>query len=187
MQDSRNDLCRHIEKLRRYAHALVGNSAEADELIHNCLSRALSRIGSGTTAYDLQEYLFSILHEVRTEHLRVSRMLGENDTALAVTRIVEPRFDRRDFPAALAGLPEETRRVVLLVGFAGFGYQGAANVLGVSVKTVMARLAIGREALRRTMMRDGARKGVNNLLYFRSRKASLTRSASAPNASVASS
>lgn len=186
MQDPRSGLCRHIEKLRRYAHALVGNPAEADDLIHDSLTRALTRIGLGGATLDLQEYLFSIFHEVRTEHLRVSRALGGNDAAAAVTRIAKIRCDRRDFPAALAALPEEIRRIVLLVGFAGFGYEGAATVLGVSVKTVMSRLAVGRETLRRTIMRASGQNG-SDFVYFPSRNALLARSACAPGASVASS
>ena len=40
-----NEILEHIPGLRRYARALTGNSAEADDLVQESLSRALTRCG----------------------------------------------------------------------------------------------------------------------------------------------
>lgn len=165
MENPHGGLCNDIEKLRRYAHALVGDAIEADELVHKSLSRALERVGTDDTVQDLQAYLFTILHEVRTEQLCGSP--GTDDTTafsvLNLTLIAPAhgtnRPERRDLVGALASLPEQLRQVVLLVGFAGFGYAGAASVLGIPEVAVMARLSRGREALRRAMIRNRAASG----------------------------
>jgi RNA polymerase sigma-70 factor (ECF subfamily) len=50
---------------------------------------------------------------------------------------------------ALGQLPEEQRRVVLLVALEGLSYQEVAAVMDVPVGTVMSRLSRGRDRLRR--------------------------------------
>ena len=52
---------------------------------------------------------------------------------------------------AFAALPEEQRTVLLLVGVEDLSYQEAARVLGVPIGTVMSRLSLVRQHLRRSM------------------------------------
>jgi DNA-directed RNA polymerase specialized sigma24 family protein len=82
---------RHIVDLRRYAHALVGSSTEADELVQECLVRALARQYFWTRIRDLRAYLFSIMHNAYVDRLATQRRQGisvEIDEALP--RLSEP-------------------------------------------------------------------------------------------------
>jgi hypothetical protein len=57
-------------------------------------------------------------------------------------------LELRDLERALAGLPEEQRSVVLLVGLDGMKYEDAAAVVNSPIGTVRSRIARGRENLR---------------------------------------
>ena len=61
----------------------------------------------------------------------------------------------RGLARALAQLPEDQRRVVLLVGLEEMSYAEAARVLGVPIGTVMSRLSRGRDRLRGLMSGEG--------------------------------
>ena len=60
------DLQRQIEalipRLRRYARALVHDSVAADDLVQDCLARAIAKIHLWQEGSDLRAWLFTILH-----------------------------------------------------------------------------------------------------------------------------
>jgi DNA-directed RNA polymerase specialized sigma24 family protein len=55
----------------------------------------------------------------------------------------------RDFDRALARIPAEQRRVILLIGLEGITYEEAAAILDVPIGTIRSRLSRGRESLRK--------------------------------------
>jgi RNA polymerase sigma-70 factor (ECF subfamily) len=152
----------HLGALRRYARALLGSAADADDLVQECLTRALARTSLWRPVRNMRAYLFTILHNVHADRIsRRNRALdvvpldGATATAAATHPATPPsqygRLELRDLAAALTRLPEEQRQVVLLVGLEGMSYQEVATVLDVPVGTVMSRLSRGREALRQLM------------------------------------
>ncbi len=168
---------RHILDLRRYARALISNPHDAEELVQECLTRALARRHFWQAIRDPRAYLFTILHNVHVDRLAARRRAGTQvDLDTVVTYLSHPAsqpaaLELRDLQRGLAQLPDEQREVVLLIGLEGMSYQEAAAVLQVPLGTVMSRLSRGREALRRSM--DGER-----------RPAPLRRQAGAPPSSL---
>lgn len=148
------DIVEHIGALRRYSRALVGNRADADDLVQECLTRVLAQMRAWREVRDLRAYLFTTLHNVFVDNGRRRKSAGtEVPIEDASARLVVPatqsiRLEVRDMIAALGELPREQREVVLLVGMEGMSYIEAAQVLGVPIGTVMSRLSRGREALR---------------------------------------
>lgn len=55
----------------------------------------------------------------------------------------------RDFDRALARIPAEQRRVILLIGLEGITYEEAAAIHDVPIATIRSRLSRGRESLRK--------------------------------------
>lgn len=53
-----------IPRLRRYARALTGNRAQADDLIQECLARAWERLSLWRRACDLRAGWFAMLRHV---------------------------------------------------------------------------------------------------------------------------
>lgn len=148
------DIVEHIGALRRYSRALVGNRADADDLVQECLTRVLAQMRAWREVRDLRAYLFTTLHNVFVDNGRRKKAAGtEVPIEDASARLVIPatqsiRLEVRDMVNALGELPREQREVVLLVGMEGMSYIEAAQVLGVPIGTVMSRLSRGREALR---------------------------------------
>ena len=142
----------HIPGLRRYAYALVRDRERADDLVQDCLARALSRRHLWRPG-NLRGWLFRILHNVYVND--VARAAIRPD-ATALDSVAEPSIEPtqddvvyfRRVATRLAELPADQREVLLLVGLEGFAYEEAARVLGVPVGTIMSRLSRGRRRLR---------------------------------------
>lgn len=159
--DSRAILA-ELPRLRRYARALVGDRAAADDLVQDTLERAWTRAAQRRPGSELRPWLLSIMHNLRVDQLRrpgLSTSPMEDEYLEAPTRARQTDgLEIRDLESALARLPEEQRAVVLLIALEEMSYQEVANALGVAIGTVMSRLARGRERLR--LMLDGKQPGV---------------------------
>jgi len=155
------DICRKIEeeipRLRRYARALTRDINAADDLVQDCLTRALSKVHLWQTGTDLRAWLFTILHNQYVNHVRRAvregSAVGLSDSEPLLTSAPNQgkRLELRDLERAIAKLPEEQRSVLLLVGLEGMRYEEVAAVLDVPVGTIRSRLSRGREMLRQLM------------------------------------
>lgn len=155
MRDDEVRLELYIPALRRYAWALTRHRDEADDLVQDCLERALSRGATRRRDGNLRAWLFSILHNVfvsgrRKASLRRTSTLDEAPEP-AVDGGQEGRVAMNDLLAALDTLPEEQRAVLLLVSVEDLSYEAAAAALGVPIGTIMSRLSRARERLRRAV------------------------------------
>jgi len=143
-----------IPRLTRYARVLTRDQAAADDLVQECLTRALGKIHLWEQGTDLRAWLFTILHHQHVSHTRrdarqrASLGLQKNLS----TKILAPnqtvQLELRDLERAIAQLPEEQRSVILLVGLNGMRYDEAAAVVDLPVGTVRSRVSRGRESLR---------------------------------------
>lgn len=145
-------LLTELPRLRRYARALVGERAAADDLVQDTLERAWSRVAQWRQGSDLRAWLFSIMHNLRVDQLRrpgLNTLSMEYDDCPVPSRATQgDRLELVDLDAALARLPEEQRAVLLLVAIEEMRYDEVAATLGIPVGTVMSRLSRGRERLR---------------------------------------
>lgn len=158
----------HIPALRRFAWALLRDHAAADDLVQDCLERAVSRWHLRRHDGSPKPWLFAILHNLFLSGRRSASRRGtalplddEGEDGMALTDPVasaasEQGLVWRDTLAALAALPEEQRAVLLLVGVEDFSYEEAARLTGTPIGTVMSRLFRGRERLRRLLEGDEA-------------------------------
>lgn len=143
-----------IPRLRRYARALTHDAVVADDLVQDCLSRALGKFHLWEQGTDLRAWLFTILHNqhvsLRRRELRERAGIDVQTPGprLAFAPDQDKRLELRDLGRALAKLPAEQRAVILLVGLEGMRYEEAASVVNLPVGTVRSRVARGREALR---------------------------------------
>jgi RNA polymerase sigma-70 factor (ECF subfamily) len=142
-----------IPGLRRYARALSGDVTLADDLVQDCLERALSRLSLWRRDGNLRAWLFTILRHVWIDELRRRKVRPEQggmDDVMDSVAASPNQMDRlsvRDLGAALALLAPEQRETVLLVGLEGMSYAEVAVVTDVPIGTVMSRLKRGRDRL----------------------------------------
>jgi RNA polymerase sigma-70 factor (ECF subfamily) len=153
--DTYHDIEAEIPRLRRYARALTRDVVSADDLVQDCLTRALGKLHLWQEGSDLRAWLFTILHNQYVNHIRRAvregAAVGLNETEPMLSRAPQQgsRLELRDLERAIAQLPEEQRSVILLVGLEGMRYEEVAVILDVPVGTIRSRLSRGREALRR--------------------------------------
>ena len=152
-----NALTAQLPALRRYATALVGNRAAADDLVQDCIERALRQSAKLAQIERISGWLRAILHNVHIDDLRRKYRQGgkvdladAEDSAVLATSPGDPTA-ALDLERALAGLSFEHRQVLLLIGLEGLNYREAADELNIPMGTVMSRLARARERLRHAM------------------------------------
>lgn len=142
-----------IPALRRYARALCRDPGQADDLVQECLARAVGRRKLWIGHRGMRPWLFSIMHNTFVDELRrqsASRYdsgAAVDPQSLASDQNAELLCTLSDFEQALYRLAAEQREVLLLVGLEQMSYRQVAKLIGVPVGTVMSRLARARERL----------------------------------------
>ena len=159
-----NDMLLQIEPvipaLRRYARALVRNHAAADDLVQDCLERAVGHWDQRRDRDNPRPWLFAILHNLATSQFRRAATrgqhvsideAGEHETRQNASQ--EQTLMYQDVMRKLAKLPDEQRAVLLLIAVEDLSYAEAATVLNIPVGTVMSRLSRAREKLQQELER----------------------------------
>jgi RNA polymerase sigma-70 factor (ECF subfamily) len=152
-----------IPALRRYAGALTRDPAEADDLVQDCLERAVARWSQRRDGGDARTWLFTILHNLFVSRVRQRARRGihtpiedASEAALVQAPAQEHVVRHRELMKAVAALPPDQKSVLLLVTLEDMSYAAVSQVLGVPVGTVMSRLSRARERLRLELGGEGA-------------------------------
>jgi RNA polymerase sigma factor (sigma-70 family) len=163
-----------IPALRRYARALVRNRATADDLVQDCLERAVRRWHQHRDG-EVRAWLFSILHNLAVDQFRKVAARGRHvaidetsEDGFGEAAAQEHRLMYQDVLNKLARLPEEQRAVLLLVAVEDLSYADAAKALNIPVGTVMSRLSRARERLQQEI--EGVTETPGNVVPIRSVK-----------------
>ncbi len=157
MSDIRHLIVDQIPHLRRYARALVGDRAQADDLVQDCLERAWSRTHLWTVGTNIRAWLFTILHNLHLNAARKQRNtpghvpLGAGAADPPVRPTQEDGLAVENMWQAFSSLPEPQRAALLLITVEEMSYEEAAAVLGIPMGTLMSRIHRGRERLRALM------------------------------------
>jgi len=143
-----------VPALRRYARALTGNPDRADDLVQDCLERAIRKHALFRPLGPVQAWLFRILLNLYRNELRRLRRQGETVPieALPAEPALAPaqpgRLALAEMARAIQALPAEQREALMLVALEGMAYEEAAAILGIPKGTLMSRLGRARAALR---------------------------------------
>ncbi|MCF4128250.1 sigma-70 family RNA polymerase sigma factor [Methylobacterium sp. SyP6R] len=154
MLRKRPDVLDLLVPLRRYARSLTRDSAQADDLVHDTLVRALERQGSLRPGTNLRTWLMTVLHNAFIDDQRRRKVEARYADALghiveeATPPAQEGHVRLAQVREAFGRLPAEQREALHLVTIEGLAYQEAADVLGIPIGTLMSRLGRARAALR---------------------------------------
>jgi len=144
-----------IPRLRRYARALVGDRATADDLVQDTLERAWAKLHLYRRGTDLRAWLFTVMHNVHVNRVRAARITDPLEDEMPELAQRAPQGDAllvRDLDRAITRLPAEQRAVLLLVTLEEMSYEQVAGALGIPIGTVMSRLSRARDKLRAMML-----------------------------------
>jgi RNA polymerase sigma-70 factor (ECF subfamily) len=144
-----------LPRLRRFAHGLSRNSADADDLTQATIERALRSRDQWQAGTRLDSWSYRIMRNLwidtaRSQSRRAVREAPEEE-GLAVGEdprdAMDAAVDLRRIMSAMSRLPDEQREIVALILVEGFGYREVSEMLGLPIGTVSSRLVRGRTAL----------------------------------------
>lgn len=158
-------IAREIPHLRRYARGLLKDADSADDLVQDCLERALRKRHLWRRHGSLRSWLFRIVFTqylnggAKRTRARATVSLDDKEIAhghaagMGSLTLVQPASQEShteavEVLAALSHLDRDQRAAILLVGVEGMAYDEAADALGIPIGTLRSRLWRGREALR---------------------------------------
>jgi len=154
----KRDLIERIEieipYLRRFARSLARDAELADDLVQDCMVRALGNLDSWQQGTNLRAWLITILRNKFYNDCRKTKreriVLAEHN--LSETNIIPARqevgLQLAAFDEAFGKLSAEHREVLMLIAVEGFRYEEAAKMTGLSVGTVKSRVSRARALLR---------------------------------------
>ncbi|WP_373504346.1 RNA polymerase sigma factor [Aestuariivirga sp.] len=160
--DFRTQLAAELPPLRRFARALTGDPALADDLVQDCVERAMVKGHLYDPSRPLRAWLYAVLRNIYISGLRRN---GRSTIVKAVDDLVdgedavppeqEHRMSVGSVTAALDGLSAQHREVIVLVTLEEMSYRDVAEILSVPLGTVMSRLSRAREHLRQLLEERG--------------------------------
>lgn len=144
-----------IPALRRYAFSLFHQQEEADDLVQDCLERAIKKQSLWKQGSSLRAWLFTMQHNLYINQLKKrGRQPLMTEETEQLTHSLEPHKSDvliRDIEFCMRQLPDEQRQVLLLVTVQGFSYKEVGRIIDVPVGTVMSRLSRARKILQALM------------------------------------
>jgi RNA polymerase sigma factor (sigma-70 family) len=149
------DLAQLLPRLRRFAHALSRNAADADDLTQATVERALRSREQWQPGTRLDSWLYRIMRNLWIDTARARTRKDryeapEDEAAMAghdPREAIEASLEVGRAIAAMERLPDEQREIVALILIEGFGYREVSEMLDLPIGTVSSRLVRGRIAL----------------------------------------
>ena len=150
-----NELTQLLPRLRRFAHSLSRNGADADDLTQATVERALRSQEQWQPGTRLDSWLYRIMRNlwIDTARARTRRERHEAPEEEAQSVGEDPResieasLELKRAMDAMERLPDEQREVVALILIEGFGYRAGSEMLDLPIGPGSSRLVRGRTAL----------------------------------------
>lgn len=149
-----SEIPRHLSHLRSYALSMARDPVVADDLVQECVTRALGRWHLFREGTNLRAWLFTIMHNLHVSEVRRASRFGHAiDPEQAASMLATPPDQERGLVMraldnALGALPGEQRAAIEMVAIDGLSYEDVAETLRLPVGTVKSRISRGRTVLR---------------------------------------
>lgn len=153
-----------LPQLRRYSRSLTRSDTESEDLLQDCVEKALVNKAQWRGA-NIRAWAYRIMTNL---HLNARRAVArrpsvgiEEAETIATSALPSDPLARNRLVQALDVLPKEARALLMLVAVEGHSYQEVADLLGIPVGTVMSRLSRARQMLRQKLQEE-------NIIHLRS-------------------
>ena len=143
-----------LPRLRRYALTLTRDPADADDLVQDCLTRALVKLHLWQPGTDLRAWLFTILHNEHVSRIRRERGMGAKVKWSEAVTPATSQSAQLDYVALnelyrnIMRLTRGQRTAILMATLTPRNYDQIAAACDVPVGTIRSRLGRGRAILR---------------------------------------
>lgn len=147
-QDSaspRTEIVDLIPALRAFARTFCRDTGDADDLVQETLTRALTSIHQFRAGTSMKSWLFTIMRNAFYTRVRVEKRegpgLAECVSARPATDATQEWSTRgHEVARAIQRLPGQQREVLMLIGVLGVSYDEAAGICGCAMGTIKSRL-----------------------------------------------
>jgi RNA polymerase sigma factor (sigma-70 family) len=141
---------RHVASVYRYAFAVVGNHADAEDITQQTFLNAYRAMADGTKPRKAENWLLTIAHNEVRRHFRDNQKKGhevEFDEQLAPP--APERGDPRvaDVLRALRQIPPAQRSALVMREFEGRSYAEIAEIMGLTDRALEALIFRARRSL----------------------------------------
>jgi RNA polymerase sigma-70 factor (ECF subfamily) len=154
---------RHMESLHGFAQRMLGNSADADDIIQETFLRVWHKAEKWQpTTAKVSTWLHSITHHLCIDFHRRDKAEMVDIADLELIDPHQPDDSRlqeevaREVKAALQQLPENQRSAIILCHYHQMSNREAAQVLNISVSALESLMARGRRKLRKILQAQSA-------------------------------
>ncbi len=149
----RQEILEAMQAIRRFAYALTGTRADADDLLQATIVRLLER--GAPDGADTRKWAFRVCKNMWIDEIRARKV--RRDAAQSADLQPEADLDGErtaigavalaEAERAMAALPEDQRAALSLVAIEGLTYAEAAEALQTPIGTIMSRISRARAAL----------------------------------------
>ena len=156
---TRSAMLEAMPQLRTFAISLCRDGDRANDLTQEAFLLAWSNIEKFKAGSNMMGWLFTILrNQYYTDHRKRRREVEDVDGIYAETLVAEPgqiaHLEHEDLRTALAELPNEMRKAVMLIGVEGISYDQAALACNCSAGTIKSRVHRARARLAARLSTD---------------------------------
>lgn len=150
-------LCdRHLAKIVAYAHRLLRDATEAEDVAQETFLRLWQRAPEWQPRAKLHTWLFRVAHNLCIDRLRKRREAGpealeRQSSGDRPSGLLERKQLATEVEQALSRLPERQRAAITLIHYQGLTQADAADVLECGIEAVESLLARGRRTLRQEL------------------------------------
>lgn len=143
--------------VRRFARSLCATPQDAEDAAQEALIILYRKIGTLQASGALASWMFRI---VRNECLRRARLLTRaaafrDTTVRSAEDEVLQRLEASEIATAIAALPEDQRRVLIMRDIQGYSGRMVADALGLSTAAMKSRLHRARTTVQQTLRLGG--------------------------------
>ncbi len=155
----------HSERLYRYAFRLTGSAADAEDLTQQTFLIAHRKLDQLRDPRGAWSWLLTVMRHCYGRTERKSRPERTRTVPMEIDQIPaevaeQLEFDDEELQAAINGLPDEYKLVVLGFYFEGRSYRELAEQLELPLGTVMSRLSRAKAHLRGRLMESQLQIGL---------------------------
>ena len=142
-----------LPHLRRYALSLTRDADRADDLVQDCVVRALSNASKYKHGTHLRRWLFTILRNINIDHHRQNSRRGphipveDNEVTVPQPPAQEDHLALKDVSRRIDELRPCDRKILYLSVFSDMRQDDIARRMKVAVGTVKSRLSRARQQL----------------------------------------
>ncbi|WP_343035113.1 RNA polymerase sigma factor [Parasulfitobacter algicola] len=148
------DMISLLPRLGRFALSLTRSKPDADDLLQDACSTALSKWTQYDPAHPMDRWMFRIIRntwisEIRKRKVRVGQgqVPADETDELRVENTADDTILAKQVQGKVANLPAELSQPLMLVCAEGYSYQEVSDLLDVPIGTVMSRIHRARKTL----------------------------------------